>query len=203
MTLAAALTWGGVNGILAFMRNRILVVLAALGAWALLDAQQNRTAAGALTALDYIEIEQLMYRYGHAIDQCTNNGYDYADLYTTDGVFVDNFTGEGFRQGGLTRAVGREALARAAGGGSLGCRSVGWKDWSHIMVNPVITPTPTGAVGRVFAVAIGEQGPRDVQRFGGYEDVYVKTAAGWRIQKRTHVRNKAWSNPLLQTPDLN
>ena len=37
----------------------------------------------------------------------------------------------------------------------------------------------------------------------GYEDFYVKTAKGWRIQSRTHVRNKAWHNPLLQSPDLN
>jgi hypothetical protein len=178
-------------------------VVSVLAGLVVLRAQQNSRDQGALTALDYFEIEQLMYRYGHAIDQCTNNGYDYADLYTPDGVFIDNFTDEGFRQGGLTRAVGREALARAAGGGSLGCKDVGWKDWSHLMINPVITATPTGAMGRVFAVAIGENGPRDVTRFGGYEDVYVKTGAGWRIQKRTHVRNKAWSNPLLQTPDLN
>jgi len=27
--------------------------------------------------------------------------------------------------------------------------------------------------------------------------------AGWRIRSRTHVRNKAWHHPLLQTPDLN
>ncbi len=176
------------------------IVLAAV---LLFEVQRARTQDGTLTALDYIQIQQLMYAYGHTIDQCTNNGYDYADLYTPDGIFVDNFTDEGYRQGGLVRAVGREALAAASGGGSLGCKDVGWKDWSHLMVNPVITPTATGAMGRVYLVAIGEQGPRDVTRFGGYEDVYVKSDAGWRIQKRTHVRNKAWSNPLLQSPDLN
>ena len=36
-----------------------------------------------------------------------------------------------------------------------------------------------------------------------YEDLYVKTKEGWRIQSRTHVSNKAWHNPLLQTADLN
>ena len=66
-----------------------------------------------------------------------------------------------------------------------------------------ITPTPQGASGRVYLVAIGEKGPRDVTRYGGYEDQYVKTSVGWRIKKRTHVRNKAWSNPLLQSADLN
>ncbi|HEV8414638.1 MAG TPA: nuclear transport factor 2 family protein [Bryobacteraceae bacterium] len=87
--------------------------------------------------------------------------------------------------------------------GRWAAKNVGWKDWSHLMVNHVITPTPQGASGRVYLVAIGEKGPRDVTRYGGYEDQYVKTSAGWRIRKRTHVRNKAWSNPLLQSADLN
>jgi hypothetical protein len=166
-------------------------------------AQENHSGAATLTALDYIEIQQLMYRYAQAIDTCSNNGYDYADLFTLDGKFIDNFTDEGFKKGGLLRAEGREALARAAGGGSLGCKNVGWKDWSHLMLNPVITPAPEGATGRVYLVVIGEKGPRDVQRFGGYQDIYVKTTAGWRIKSRTHVRTKAWDNPLLQSPDLN
>jgi hypothetical protein len=50
---------------------------------------------------------------------------------------------------------------------------------------------------------LGVQGPASITRDGGYEDVYVKTAAGWRIKFRTHVRTRAWHNPLLQTPDLN
>ena len=176
----------------------MLFVLAALAA-IFLRAQQRP----ALTALDYYEIQQLANKYGLYIDTCSNNGYDYADLYTADGVFVDNFTEEGFRQKGLTRAKGREQLAAAAGGGSLGCKNVGWKDWSHLTVNHAIEPSAQGATGKVWSVVIGEKGPRDIQRFGGYEDVYVKTAAGWRIAKRTHVRTKAWHNPLLQTADLN
>jgi hypothetical protein len=177
-----------------------VVVVVLLPLWAV-HAQPSKS--GALTALDYFEIEQLMNRYAQAIDTCSNNGYDYADLYTPDGKFIDNFTEEGFGKHGLLRADGREALARAAGGGSLGCKNVGWKDWSHLMLNHVITPTAQGATGRVYLVVIGEKGPNHVQRFGGYEDVYVKTAAGWRIKQRTHVRAKAWHNPLLRTPDLN
>ena len=163
---------------------------------------QQQAPRNALTAQDYYEIEQLLYRYAHAIDTCANDGYDYADVYTDDGVFVDNFTDEGFGQGGLVRAVGREALARAAGGGDRGCKNVGWKDWSHLILNPVITGTPDGATGRAYLVVIGEQGPDHAQRFGGYEDTYVRTDAGWRIERRAHVRNKAWSHPLLQTENL-
>jgi hypothetical protein len=171
---------------------------AALGAaW----AQQNYDS-GPLTAQDYAEIEQLLYKYGYALDTCSEEGYAYADLYAEDGVFVDHFTDEGFAAGGLVRAIGREQLARASGGGALGCENVGWKDWSHLMVNPVIEPTETGAVARTYSVVIGEQGPNHVQRFGGYENELVRTDDGWRFQKVTHVRNKAWSHPLLRSADL-
>lgn len=174
----------------------------ALFALGVVWAQQQGSRNVGFTAQDYFEIEQLMYRYAHAIDTCSNDGYDYADVYTDDGVFVDDFTDEGFGQDGLVRAVGREALARASGGGDRGCKNVGWKDWSHLIVNPVITPTAEGATGRAYLVVIGEQGPDHAQRFGGYEDVYVRTSEGWRIQRRTHVRNKAWSHPLLQSENL-
>ena len=50
---------------------------------------------------------------------------------------------------------------------------------------------------------LGEKGPGSVDRDGGYEDIYVKTAKGWRIKSRTHVRSKEWSNPLLQSADRN
>jgi hypothetical protein len=99
------------------------VIAAALGA-ALLMASVSRaqqTVAPAakanmeLTALDYFQIQQLVAKYAKFIDTCSNNGYDYADLYTPDGEFVDNITEEGFKKGGLMRAKGREQLAAAAG----------------------------------------------------------------------------------------
>lgn len=193
------------------MRKRPLLctVAPALALFALATIHTPQKASGAatkpttLTALDYFEIQQLANRYAQAIDTCSNNGYDYADLFTADGRFIDNFTEEGYKVHGLVRAKSREQLAAVSGGGSRGCKDVGWKDWSHLMINHVITPTPEGAKGRVYLVVIGEKGPNHVQRFGGYEDIYVKTAQGWRIQSRTHVRSKAWHNPLLQSADLN
>ena len=157
----------------------------------------------ALTALDYQEITQLINRYAYGIDTCANNGYDYADVFTADGVFIDKNSDAGFSQGGRVLAKGREALAALVGGGSRGCKTkLVWTDWSHLMLNHQITPTPQGATGRIYLVQLGMKGPGSVERHGGYEDVYVRTAAGWRIQSRTHVRNKAWHSPLLQTPDL-
>jgi hypothetical protein len=182
-------------------------------------AQQKIASAAAktpvLTALDYAEIGQLVNRYGQAIDTCSNNGYDYADLYTADGVFIDKITPNGFAKGGVVLAKGREQLAEEVGGGSFGCKRpvkgptatpgdgpVAWNGWSHVMVDHVITPTADGATGRVYLLMLGMTGPGSLQRDGGYEDVYVKTPNGWRIKSRTHVRLRAWHNPLLQTPDL-
>ena len=159
---------------------------------------------GSLTALDYQEITQLINRYAYGIDTCANDGYDYANLFTDDGTFTDKNSEAGFAAGGRVLARGREALAELVGGGSRGCRTkLVWTDWSHLMLNHEISPSAEGARGRIYLVQLGMTGPGSVTRHGGYEDVYVKTADGWRIQSRTHVRNKAWHHPLLQTPDLN
>jgi len=159
---------------------------------------------GSLTALDYQEITQLINRYAYGIDTCANDGYDYANLFTEDGTFTDRNSEAGFAAGGRVLARGREALAELVGGGSRGCRTkLVWTDWSHLMLNHEISPSAEGARGRIYLVQLGMTGPGSVTRHGGYEDVYVKTADGWRIQSRTHVRNKAWHHPLLQTPDLN
>lgn len=157
-----------------------------------------------LSALDYHELTQLVHRYAYGIDTCGDNGFDYADVFTEDGVFIDKNSDAGFKAGGRVLAKGRDALAALVGGGSRGCKTkLPWTDWSHLMLNPVFTVTPEGATGRIYLVQLGMKGPGSVDRHGGYEDVYVKTRAGWRIRQRTHVRNKAWHAPSLQTPDLN
>jgi hypothetical protein len=163
-----------------------------------------RAQSGSLSALDYQQITQLINRYAYGIDTCANNGYDYANLFTEDGVFIDRNSDGGFAAGGRVLAEGREALATLVGGGSRGCETpLVWTDWSHLMLNHEITPTADGASGRIYLVQLGMEGPGSVARHGGYEDIYVRTADGWRIRSRTHVRDKAWHHPLLQTPALN
>jgi hypothetical protein len=175
--------------------------VAGRGQWGWTTAQAQGPA---LTALDYQEITQLINSYAYGIDTCANNGYEYADVFTPDGVFIDRNSDAGFKAGGRVLASGREALATLVGGGSRGCKTkLVWTDWSHLMLNHQITPTATGATGRVYLVQMGMTGPGTIARHGGYEDVYVKTAAGWRIRSRTHVRDKAWHAPSLQTADLN
>jgi hypothetical protein len=137
-----------------------------------------------LTALDYIEIQQLVAKYARAIDTCSNNGYDYADLFTPDGMFIPSFNGKP-----LAPIQGRERLAEVSGGGSRGCKNVGWivQGVRHLYVNHIITPTAEGATGVVDMLMIGLGGdPNKIEYDGYYEDTYVKTARGWRFKQRVH-----------------
>ena len=77
------------------LRILALVVLSAATS-AAAQTPAVRTAAP-LTAQDYIDIQQLLNRYAFALDTCSNNGYDYADLYTPDGVFYWASTGASAR----------------------------------------------------------------------------------------------------------
>ena len=166
----------------------LLVILLVVGVGAIVTSMRAATKAPALSALDYIEIQQLVNRYAWAIDTCSNNGYDYADLYTPDGVF---YWGVGSR-----KSVGREQLAEAAGGGKNGCQKLQRATAemplaTHTAVNLIIEPSPEGATGKSYLVYPGDVGthsdPSHTGHVGGYQDVYVKTANGWRFKTRLHV----------------
>ena len=161
--------------------NRPLIVPAAAIAVALLVPAVR--AQQALSPQDYIDIQQLVSKYAYAIDECTNGGYDYADLYVPDGSFSSSRGGKV-----LARFEGRERLAEAARGGRPDCTDVPWAGIVHMLVNHVIEPAPGGARGRVYLVAVGLDGePGKVEAQGRYEDMYVKTALGWRFKSRVHV----------------
>jgi SnoaL-like domain len=165
-----------------------LLFAAALAMTATLDAQR-RPAVKSLTPQDYIEIQQLSARYAFAIDVCTNGGVDFADLFDDDGEFS---VSREWGVAGNRPTKGRAALIKAAGGdGQGGCvdpkTTMGY-GISHLIVNLVITPTAEGATGRSYLLAIGVGGdPTKIERQGGYDDEYVKTAAGWRFKRRIHV----------------
>jgi len=150
---------------------------------------QTRGGAPPLTTQDYIDIQQLVSRYTFLVDTCSNAGLDFADLFTADGEFS---VSQQWGVAGARKITGREALADAGGGdGKGGCKdpktTLGY-GISHISVNHVIMPAPGGATGRSYLLAIGVGGdPTTIERQGGYDDVYVKTPAGWRFQSRIHV----------------
>ena len=159
-------------------------------------AGQNSAPPPQLTALDYFEIGQLVAKYARAIDTCSNNGYDYADLFTPDGFFAPAKNGVVGK-----RMQGRERLAEASGGGSRGCKNVGWirQGVKHLYVNHIITPTADGATGTVDMLMIGLNGdPYRIRHDGHYEDTYVRTPAGWRFKSRIH--HVAQSPPVQGQP---
>ena len=160
-------------------------VLSALLALLLsMQASPVSAQASQLTALDYFEIQQLVARYARAIDTCSNNGYDYADLFAEDGYFAPEVNGKVGN-----KAQGRERLAEISGGGSRGCKNVGWirQGVKHLYVNHIITPTAEGATGSVDMLMIGLGGdPYKIHHEGYYEDTYVKTPQGWRFKSRIH-----------------
>ena len=132
---------------------------------------QQKVAGGTLTAGDYVEIQQLVARYSYAVDTHADNGYAYADLFAPDGVF------------GTTK--GREALAELA---RTTQKDRGGPSYTrHYLTNVIIYPTPEGARGSQYLMAIdvSEGGkPSSVVHGGRYDDLYVKTPAGWRFRSR-------------------
>ena len=160
---------------LAASLGALLLVLAGVHAW-----QSPAGGPASLTALDYLEIEQLVYRYGYALDTGAGNGDAYADLYAPDATFT------GTNQGPSGRTYqGRDRLAALARGGRRGPAYV-----SHYVTNVVIEPAPGGAIGRTYVgildIGNGGNGARSLVNHGGlYNDVYVKTPQGWRFKSRT------------------
>jgi SnoaL-like domain len=174
------------------VRLKMVALIAGLVGGVTVHAQQqssSRSNANPLTSQDYIEIQQLASRYAFAIDTCTNGGADFADLFVDDGEFS---VSQEWGVAGTRRVKGRAALIEAAGGdGKGGCKDpktqMGY-GISHIVANHVIVPSPDGATGKSYLLAIGVGGdPTTIERQGGYEDVYVKTPGGWRFKSRVHV----------------
>jgi len=165
------------------MKVRLLLCVAAIAGAAQAQSPTNSAAkVKQLTALDYMEIQQLNYKYAFALDTCSHHGEDYANLYTDDGVFVVGLNGMEYR--------GHAKLVEAAGGP--GCeRLKRGPQHSHTTENLVIEASPEGATGRSYLVYPSDQGKHGDADFdghvGGYQDVYVRTPKGWRIKSRVHV----------------
>jgi len=151
-------------------------------------ARTASTPAGGsrpLTADDYLAIRALANTYAYGLDTGADKGGLYASVFTEDA----EFHGPPAVPGGKPfDAKGREALRQFAlvDRGSAYVR--------HFMTNHLIEPSPEGARGKVYLLVIDiAQGdkPTSVNMGGHYEDVYVKTAVGWRIANRHFFRSKS------------
>ena len=165
---------------------------------AVTHAQSKKNRPIVLSGTDYAQIQELSARYSHAIDTCADDGYEYARLYTPDGVFIDMWTQAAIDAGGA-KWQGREKLREISSGLNVTgspCSSPRFNgSVSHLILNLVITPTPEGATGNSYMIELGGRDPNLITRMGNYEDVYVKTPEGWRFKTRTHSRAPNGTRP--------
>lgn len=165
-----------------------MAVAAALASVTL--AQSGRVLAQPameLTAMDYIEIQQLVNQLNFALDYCTNGGQDFADLFIDGGQFVIE-QGDGMP---TVRETRDELIALAWGPDCEARLSPPSSYILHLAESLVIKPTADGARGLSYAFYPSSKGnymSDDVAgQLGIYFDEYVKTPDGWRFRLRRHV----------------
>jgi SnoaL-like domain len=177
------------------MSNRTRLLTAAFGVGILMlvtvHGQQN-AKGGTLTPMDYIQINQLTNRYAYAVDTGADQGGMYAGLFAPDGKFL--------QRGGVVH-TGRESLA------SLGYRTArGPQSVFHYLMSHAIEPTPDGnARGKEELVqfTIGDNGqPSTVFGGGHYDDIYERTADGWRFKQRQFIPSQSGYELTIPTTDV-
>ena len=134
-------------------------------------AQTGRT----LTDKDRAEIRQLSDSYVTALDGC--KATEYANLFAAAGAFISGPRGTLAGHDKLEALVTseRHCQPNAAARNSLG----------HAFHKVVIEATSDGASGKVYLPG-GEPNTSG----GHYEDVYVRTAGGWKFKSRTYLSPK-------------
>ena len=166
------------------------LTMGAAALWVLVGhAPASAQTEAALSADDYIEIQQLVNKLNFALDYCGNGGQDFADLFVAGGRFVID-QGDGAP---IVRTTREELIALAGGPDCDSRRTPPSAYILHLAESLVIEPTADGAKGKSYAFYPESQGRRfsdDVAgQLGIYFDEYVRTSAGWRFRSRTHVVN--------------
>jgi hypothetical protein len=134
-----------------------------------------QNTGGTLTEKDRAEIRQLSDNYVTFLDGCKAS--EYAGLFTADGSFISGPRGTMTGREKLESLVTSERFCQP----NATARSA----MSHAFSKIVIEPTAAGATGKVYLPG------REPNASGGhYEDVYVKTSAGWRFKSRTYLSPK-------------
>jgi hypothetical protein len=146
-------------------QRKVLALLGLVLAAATTRVYAQKPSGAALTAQDFVEIQQLYARYNWTLDAGDAEGY--ASTFTSDGTFNNN--------------VGHEAIVKFAETfhGGMGAHVRHWN------TNLMIVPTPEGAHGQVYLVLVdfGAK-PATIVTSASYSDDLVKTGQGWRFKKR-------------------
>ena len=154
-----------------FARLSGLTLLLALSGLGNISAQEESSAAP-LTAQDYEEIRALYARY--------NQGSDFRDTE----LFLSAFADDAVMTRGGRDIVGMDGLRADRAERYQG--ETGDVGRRHINGSFLITPTPEGATARTYYLLLDvTTRPPTMIASGYYQDVFSRTAAGWRIQHRS------------------
>lgn len=129
--------------------------------------------ATVLSEQDRIELQQLAGRYARALGTCSAD--EYAELYAIpDGYFASGTSG---------KVVGHRMLADLVLGQAhcINGTAIGGGP------RPTATARNNGPALTIETSDAGVTGRSTLRDHGHYEDVYVKTAQGWRFKSRTHL----------------
>ena len=165
--------------------HSLLVLAAGLAIPGAAPAQTSLVPKGmladrsALSAMDYIEIQQLYARYAAALD--FGDGAARATTFTSDGVF-HNLASK--HQPEPVAEVVKRTTAR----GNIGDR--------HMIDHLIITPTKAGANGFAYILKVDRQGKVFT---GFYNDTLVRTADGWRFNKKEEWHDTEPNSPYRAT----
>lgn len=165
--------------------------IACLTGMLLTPGAASAQTAATLTALDYVQIQQLVNRLNFALDYCGNGGRAFADLFVDGGRYIID---RGDNQP-IVRDT-RDALIALAGGPSCESRRTPPSSYIlHLAESLVIEATADGARGTSYAFYPSNAGKylnaETAGQLGLYHDEFVRTAAGWRMRTRRHELNPA------------
>ncbi|MGE0447914.1 MAG: nuclear transport factor 2 family protein [Vicinamibacterales bacterium] len=159
------------------MLRNAAVALACLVAGTGLLASRNGVVSP-LAGADYAEIETQYGRSLHDLSLGTDAGRAFAGSFTPDGEWVLP-TG---------RSSGRNAIA---------AQSLALKGRRFWLSNLHVEPLPSGITG--WGYVVQSQGTAFVEA-GLYQDVWVRTRDGWRVQTRTYHPGTTW--PRKDLPEM-
>jgi len=157
--------------------------LATIGVCAAGFPQSSARGGAAVSPVDRAAIEQLLAAYNQALSSCAST--QYASLFTPDGTFTsDDFRGATHRRlyGKTATLSGHDKLVELV-------------ETEEFCLNPQQRAARASARGPAAAftnlrLEVAVEGIRGVLPLGNggrYEDVYVKTADGWKFKSRNVV----------------
>jgi len=163
-----------------------IALMASLSCISCVDAVQANGAdpaneCGVPSPAERAEALELLARYGPYVDY--HQGEAWASLFTEDGEL--DYPTIGDPTGSRTRIKGHDALVAFASGNSTPGLVFAHYSGQTILVSAgpgrMKALTPVGVV----VVKTDAQFAADFQALGVYEDLIVRTAKGWRFQRRT------------------